>query len=216
MSNATELDMTLLYRFCGEPYGRHNLAHPFARNGWIYATDGCICARVPDEGQLRMSSTGHLPKGVDHLNWDWVDEPGEPVTDESATDVTLWAACDKCRKGFVQRLKCERCDIDGECPHCHRKCNICDGLGYEVRLDGFDWRCFECKGTGWTADKPFTPFRGEGHFYASYLRLVSMLPNVRASVAFANNEPRLRFVFDYGGQGQLMGVIPREDMIKRN
>lgn len=87
-----------------------------------------------------------------------------------------------------QKITCPKCDGSGrkhECPDCNCECMRCDGKGFE--------------------EKVITGGIGNAVYQARYLKLLATLPSVLVPASPPPGREPMRFTFEGGGEGLLMG-----------
>lgn len=198
MSTAATIDLTA---FCakGEP-AVNRYTEPFIRSGWVYATNGYACVRVPSPGS---PDAGLAPKNVPDV---FVRPDFSPVPWPSDG---IQRGEDECRPcdghGYVGREQCEECDGTGqiECSLCSQEtdCAECDGDGYVT--DGK--KCTTCDGTGRCEQEKWQRV-GDMRVRGDFAGLIRALPGVQWA---GNHHDRIHFLFD-GGEGAVMRLLVPE------
>ena len=123
------MNTDLLQRFCGnEARGRYDLSRPFWRGGYVWATDGRICARMAAPGADDCPQGEKPYPDLASLWSNWV-EPTRPLpqmtghTEELTEDcdcewVRCWRCfghgCRECSGGMRPDLRCAKCHGAGE------------------------------------------------------------------------------------------------------
>lgn len=174
-------------KFCEEEIP--NIATPFWRDGYLYASNGRYCVRVPSES----GEPGHaLAPAANRLEHWWTDDSlfaWEPFPESGSQKLR----CDECR-GTGQDFSIGRC-----CPKCGNN----------------DFPCEDCEGTGWV-DSFKNIMVGGFLFSGRFIHMLSSLPN---STVNASKSPTdkpyqrtgiLRIRFD-GGQALLMGITQEHE-----
>lgn len=119
-----ELDLS---RFCDPDSSRFALQQPWRADGFIYASDGKVAIRIPDDGRGLIEAEGRKPR---------ISEIFEPYFSQveewqSLPDDVDCCLVDSCIEG-VQTQECSKCSGYGtrECDMGHEhQCGKCDGSG---------------------------------------------------------------------------------------
>lgn len=176
---------------------REYLRAPFVNKGFIYATNGHIAVRIPDNGTIQENKDA--PKNIHNYFQsgisDFIEIPALP-------EKTKCVRC--CGTGNrIFKNKCDKCDGKGEFYHGshYYDCAECDGSG-EVRSGEpkADIPCEYCDGSGW--EKYSFIDIGEFRFQCAYIEKILALPNVKF-MRTINSDDACKFLFD-GGEGIIM------------
>lgn len=197
------IDEGLLRSFCATHDVRFYLQEPLSIGEWIYATDGYVLVRVPNDG--RPQSTEH-PAHIDFSKPLLTPcEHYAPLVLPPAPELPPCEACD----GTGEVGTCVECDGDGyrECDMGHEHdCPDCKGTG---EIKGADEICGVCYGskvrrsllTSEDYDRVATRI-GAAQFNFFLLDRIARLPGLEMGVPSAPHE-RCPFRFD-GGIGAIM------------
>lgn len=195
-----------LQRFCAKDNDeREYLRAPWVADGWVYATNGHLCVRVPakDRPDITQQADKHPKPAALFDKWFAGDEPFlvfPPLPDTE---------------------KCRACDGDGW--HCAAKCPQCDDGAFD-RM-GHTYQCLNCEGSfvksGWMhVEDGETETRlacevcfgrgadaathkiGECAFELVYLHWMASLPQARIRLNEPEKDPAA-ILFD-GGQALVM------------
>ena len=196
----------ILKKFCATDAGHINLATPFSKGEYSYATNGYILIRVPRLADVPerddAPSTDSLFPYKDPPEWFALTEIAmpdvAPITEKTCPDCN----------GIVgeEGAECPECDGDGIVEFDNRysdyeiDCKTCDGEG-KIK------KCETCNSTGKIEVKSLNPVAvGGAHFQLHYLLLLKELPNCKIGPA---EKPmgQAPFQFD-GGDGLLMPMKP--------
>lgn len=191
-----KIDLT---QFCATRDTRKHLFAPFRLNGFIYATDGAIAIRVPDDGSevaecdpglLKIESFFNLPDEASFM-----ELPLLPTREN----------CISCKGNGVvnyEMLDCEECDGEGEFEYGSHtyECKECRGRGeYKSTRKGVSHKCDQCDGSG---NKDIQPVCiGNSLLNLKYLVALKKLGNCRISTS--GETEKSYFKFD-GGHGVVM------------
>ena len=178
---------------------RSHLYAPNQHSGWLIATNGHICVRVPDLTATQPSSLPHCTSIT--KMFDEAHKVMRPLPD------------------FEPGVPCVVCDGEGQFKQ--SECNACEGEGSFTHY-GEDYDCKSCNGDGWLRDDlcgtPRSCQSCYGHgvkgrktliygatFDVSYLTKIKALPGIQVAVAERQPDiyPPMYFTFD-GGEGLLM------------
>lgn len=228
MSEAT-VDRTLetLARFCDpeRDTGKYQMAHPFARAGWVYATNSKVVVRVEAEKLADPpppNDAGPPAEGLACWNLFPLSDPKPLAGLTFPADVE----CKRCKgAGKTETIECPECGGDGEVEwdgdYSHHtysdECQLCDGAGEVPAAKVKKWwrpgaepeaktsqTCEDCDGTGRLPSTEPVEVGGQ-KFAADLLRPVAELPDVVAEV-HTKGGPKL--VFKSGDiEGMLVGLI---------
>jgi hypothetical protein len=206
---STVLTPIKLQRYCAtEGDTRTHLQKPFRADGWVYATNGHICVRVPDDGLVEANTLPEdqkITKSAPALFDKW-------LTDGAYADLPQIPAvqyCNDCSgKGFHWAYRCEGC-TDGEfqprgftydCKECEEEpvwsgwiARHGDRQVGDVAKD-----CYRCDGRGF--EKARVELNGVA-FELGYVHWLKRLPGV--TVLTRNKEDPAACRFD-GGEALLM------------
>lgn len=182
--NKTEI----LKLFCAVDDDREYLNKPIRRSGYLYASNGHIGIRVPDDAEIDANETNQIH------NLSELFECGE-VDYHPLPEIPAPVPCSCCNgTGKRYMTKCDECDGTGkiktsrktEQPESWEACEECDGMG-EARL-------------------PQSLTKVGAHAYQNrYLRKIVALPGSR--IEHANSLSGAHFIFD-GGVGIIMPCKP--------
>lgn len=180
-----------LLRFCEEEWGAHPvLCRPYRRDGHIYATDGKVAVRVPDDGR-DLESPGDVLK------------LGDSARAEALAALEKLAV--KVDVGFRKRIAAagKECAIPSLPDPTYYTCGECKGEG---RVEGET--CLECHGKG-CHEQDYSLIRVGGVVFHSWaLRLIGELPGLKLRIDGTRLRDPQPFTFD-GGDGLIMGVEPK-------
>lgn len=195
-----------LQLFCStqERHIQYGITAPFSKDKWTYATDGCLCIRVPRLPEV-TSEKGPLAEKL-------FNEA------EFGRAVTVWQPlpmfelksenCDECGgTGYVKT--CPRFHKPGDCgagesPKCRKYNEECNA-GCQPEDEGA-FVCTDCDGAGKNeriGNIIVDGSAGKVRISAIYLNKIKDLPNVQ--IAPYDSTSSFRIKFD-GGEGLLMPV----------
>lgn len=216
----TEID---LKAFCGTgKEWRYALGEPFVRGGFKYATDTQVCVRVPTDEPDTPTGEKRFPNVMSFSLWGQfpLEQPSDFLVPHLPPLVTY---------------ECYECaGLDYECPECEghgdvewygdytdhtysATCQMCDGEGainehgavrHGVSRKAETVECGACNGSKrLTKEEKVTLFGLT--FDAKYVRLIAVLPGVRAKPAsfFKGDLDCLLFEADGGVQGVVMAML---------
>ena len=170
--------------YARENIGRYNLDEPWIKDGFIYATDGRMCIRMPtdqpdtvSEGKKWPSSVNGFEQSGELLSW--------PVIDEG------------------QGHKCWACNGEG---HPDKECELCGSTVIDYGM-----ACIRCNGSGEVCYPDTIEILGKV-FDGYYVHKAASLPDIKLvnnTSGDLPDKPRsVKFVFDGGeettGEGLLM------------
>ena len=172
-----------LKKFCGY---QEQLETPFWRKGFLYASDGVVCVRIPAEENPSFEHK-RVPKAEELPHW-WTDDAFFQWSPLPELPPVEYENCDDCGGSGQDWRQLRDCP---KCGNCDWPCENCDGSGQtkkitRVSIGGFDFNNFK-------------------------LALLESLPNGSVSVSSYPNSKDgkdagiLRVRFD-GGQGLVMGM----------
>lgn len=175
---------------------RYSLAMPHRANGFLYASNGYIAVRVPDDPAIPCCENNgnsmfvDLPKNVEKLLSNTSDYDFQPIILPEPVN----EACPKC-KGYCHFIKCVECDGKGEFKHGSYtySCKACDGKGNKPSMLGND-DCDECNGSG--VREAFITLRGM-FFLPVSIRAIAVLSGIELGISSGNGYPA-RFRFNGG------------------
>jgi hypothetical protein len=98
---------------CHKANGRYAMTKPFASGGFIYATDGRICVRMPLVGELDGQEEGTKPD-PSTVGWEGPFYSEASPVPELASDETVKCSCCNGRGEHDCGVGCEDCDCTGE------------------------------------------------------------------------------------------------------
>jgi len=189
----------LLAQFCATSDVRDYLCYPNRIGSYIYATNGWIGIRIPDDGSLEARECDKLesmPAMFEVPVAEFIDLPALPLPNN----------CKACSgSGREYKEPCDECDGNGEFEHGTHTydCKRCDGGGGKVQLairEGLGVPCEDCGGTG--HDKSQIASVGSSTYLRNLLEKIAGLPGARIQI-HANGCHAARFIFD-GGEGVVM------------
>jgi hypothetical protein len=216
VATATDDILDTLARFC-DPYrdtGRGQMARPFVRDGWVYATNSRAVVRIAADKVAGPVNADGPP--AERLGW-WKLFPLTGGTALAGLPIPADVECGDCKgTGKTEMVTCPECDGDGEVSwygdysgHSYEdECQFCDGEG-EVTANKVkrgrpeavgSAECEDCHGTGRLPSKAPVEFGGM-QFAADQLRLVVSLPGV-VGVTHIDGGPKLLFT-----AGDIEGVL---------
>lgn len=198
-------------RFCAKNDIRSYLAKPIVHGGFVYATNGHICVRVPaTEADIDTPLDGEQPaKVLASMQKMFAEQQDQRPAD--LPDLSAVKRCADCAgKGSYLGVSCGTCDGDGgfERDGHDYTCKSCDGDGH-LKSDGEEnseehseeHSCPHCRGYGY----PFASIPvGDSFFQQAYLKLLEPLPGLKAFTK--GPEQCGMFTFDGGGIALLMPV----------
>lgn len=190
----------LLGSFCATGDVRDYLCYPNRIGAHVYATNGYIAIRVPDDGSLEArecDKLNSLPALFDAPVVEFIDMPALPAP----------IMCKTCAgSGREHKEPCDDCDGEGEFEHGSHtyNCKRCDGAGkvQSIFRDGVGAPCEDCGGTGY--DKSQIASVGSSTYMRNLLEKIAGLPGLRIQ-HHTDGCHAARFIFD-GGEGV---VLPR-------
>jgi hypothetical protein len=142
-----------LDKFCEKDGVRYYLEKPFRLGGYIYATNGHLAVRIPDDGREAAEAYKSV-SGIGKIFADAIARDGEQFT---VPNIALPDGPDE------------------------EKCPACNGLG-EPECDMEHMHdCPECDGTG-MVETCIRVSVGVAEFQRKYLRLLAELPNCKIFV----------------------------------
>lgn len=196
------IDQATLQKFCANEDIRQYLEKPFRKNGYLYASNGHICIRIPDDSNIQAIEA---PSQIDP----------EKFFSNSVTEWHLLPEnlpppkpCSNCNGEKIVSEKvaepCPDCDGEGDFTHGEHTytCKECDGEGYIHRKTQNKVTCPECTGTG---ENIYNPVQiGAANYSRTYLALIQSLPGAKIEHVPEHDSWRVcRFIFD-GGEGAVM------------
>jgi hypothetical protein len=192
-----------LQQFCGYVTEiRTHLQQPQQHSGWLIATNGHICVRVPDPTATQPSKLAHCTSVINMF--EAAHKVMRPLPDFQACQ-----ACASCNgKSQYKQTKCNVCEGEGSFMHYRQDydCKSCDGDGWHRdENSGTTRSCQTCYGHGVASRK--TAIYGAS-FDVAYLAKIKTLPGIQIAVAErqADTFPAMYFKFD-GGEGLLMPML---------
>lgn len=158
--------MSLITRFCGPKDSSELLRQPFRFDGFMYATNGHVAVRMPDDATVdaAQESADNTVIAV------FAKTADIPVTWHAIPAFTSDRPCRACG-GNKRVYECPDCDGEGEFQHgaYDYQCQRCDGNGV-VGTPGVGDTCTVCCGTG------INQYDGldvaHAHYAKRYLRLI--------------------------------------------
>ncbi|HLP97509.1 MAG TPA: hypothetical protein VK149_03590 [Sideroxyarcus sp.] len=200
----------LLKTFCAKNSShRKYMQSPIRRDGHLYATNGWIGIRIPDDATVEATDTMELQRLCALFEHGEIEFHPLPALPEPVK-------CKHCHgTGKIYQEECPDCDGDGDFWHGNYKydCKECDGSGMlkcESNDDSKAESCWDCNGTG-EADyrNGAVPVKiGDLHFQPHLLRLICDLPNAKIEQVRTTDPqqtPGTHFIFD-GGEGVVMPI----------
>jgi hypothetical protein len=186
-------------QFCATRDTRKHLFSPFRLNGFIYATDGEIAIRIPDDGSEVADCESGLEK-IEHFF-----QMPENILFQQIPLLNITLKCAECSgTGFVNyvHVDCDECDGEGVFKHGAHDydCKECNGSGeYRSVTLGSKNECNQCDGSG---NQPIQAVAiGNTFLNHKYLVKMNNLPN--CTIATNGKIERSYFKFD-GGSGVIM------------
>jgi hypothetical protein len=199
-----------LQRFCSRDDDlREYLRKPWAHKGYLYASNGHICVRIPAPDQ----AAAVFPHKVAESAAGLFDREHGGHAPLPAFDPAK--SCDLCGgTGRTRRAKCPECDGEGEFSHGTHwyDCRECDSEGVVDASDGEGepCDCGACDGLG--ARQTFARLAPGIGYDARYLAWIKALPGamfvIGSSVDNTSGTRPAHFIFD-GGEGVLMPMRDR-------
>jgi hypothetical protein len=193
--------LDLLMSFCAKDSSaqRTYLHKPFRLGEFIYATNGHVAIRIPDDGTIQaedIEKVKSIGNYFSDVNGKYVAIPELPAAE----------SCSHCYgtgKG-KPKTECDECDGDGEFRHGshYYECKECDGEGSIEADEGVGENCEYCNGTGEQRHQPIKV--GKSYFNRMYLVKISTLPNLKFCNPKSEND-FCNFIFD-GGEGCIMPI----------
>lgn len=186
-----------LQKFCDNDSLR-NLDHPFLWNGFIYASNGHIAVRVPDDPTIQCGDESIFAQRLEEL----FEQTFASCAEEGFKDFSIilppLGKCGACG-GKGKLAPCPECDGEGSFRHGSHtyECEECDGTG---RVEGDIVACETCDGTGDGYDEPVI-YESTG-FNHRYLEWLLELPGIQLCIG-DNPGSVAAFRFN-GGSGVLM------------
>ena len=204
--------MVNIEKFCSDDTDpRWYLHKPFARSGFLYATNGHIAVRVPADGSM-VDTEEKISDQIERLFSSNVFDGMEPLP--AYTDPVL-PACDDCEGSGKNKPteKCKECrgegfvEWDTDFNSYEADCKSCDGSG-EIEREGLaSLTCKTCAGSGTSMDGPVTI--GGMTINYRYLKMMEELPGLLVTpLAGKICLDVIPFVFD-GGTGLIMPMLPK-------
>ena len=175
--------------FCaGDRDVRQLLRRPFRRGRFIYATDGAVAVRIPDDGRV-LDDAASLPiGGIGDVCQVGLERIGAMVEEKF-----------KLRSG---EYLCG-CSIPDFPDAVREKCDDCEGTGrFPCLIAGGEIACSECDG-GWVTSDRHVVRVGGVPFFSGVLRRVRVLPGLVFTVDVKHPQSGQWFLFD-GGDGLAM------------
>ena len=191
---------TVLNQFCAKNDVREYMMRPLRREGFIYATNGYVAIRVPDDANLDADSHDKMNNLPSAFNIDFDEYVLSPIP--ALPEMPLCKACRGAR--VLYREACPSCDGNGSFDrHGHYyDCKECDTRG-TVEADSVEANkvtCDSCAGTGANGEQAI--LIGASTYQLSLVSMMSALPNCLIKMPHSENES-LHFRFD-GGVGILL------------
>lgn len=211
MSEPTTQQVPDITPFCAEEAGRFLIERPWVKDGWRYATDGCVCVRVPAPGEPDTPSpleSGPRLFEADECFGAQYDFEADRCTEPFPTHDgrTFKQACDN----EAHMKECPDCLGSGtcHCPSCDNAhdCPKCGGRGYRTVKQT---PCPECNASGYRADPAPQVIAGKRVRGPSAI-LIAGLPGARYYSDGHAVEP-LHFVADGGLQGVVAVICNAEE-----
>ena len=192
---------TILNQFCAKNHVREYMMRPLRCDGFIYATNGYVAIRVPDDTNLDADShdqMNNLPS-IFNVDLDACELSPLPALPE-------FALCkDCCGTRVLYRKACSNCEGDGwfmrnnydyDCQECDSKGKVEGG-----RVEANKVICDSCGGTGANSEQSI--LIGKSTYYVEFFSMLATLSNCMIKMPHSKNES-LHFSFD-GGVGILAG-----------
>ena len=188
----------LLAQFCATNDIRDYLCYPNRIGSFIYATNGWIGIRVPDNGLLDARDCDKLknmPALFETAVAEFIDLPELPAPN----------TCKTCSgSGKEYKEGCDECDGEGSFEYGSHSydCKNCDGSGKvkQVIQDGAGAPCEQCGGTG--HDNYQIASVGSSTYLRNLLEKIAGLPGAKIQ-SHTNGCHPARFIFD-GGEGVVL------------
>ncbi len=192
-----------LQPYCSTDIHRYDFSKPFVQRGWRYATDACICVRVPTiepdtVSESRLPKADEIFQGIHKSTFEpWSESPllltpGPCVvcSGHGVFPSERCQQCDGCRRVLLVRTREPR------------TCQVCEGKGWLGPV------CFNCEGT----EQPLLPYAQEVRgilVSPRYVRLIHTLPTpLLACPGWSDRMLYFRFP---GGEGAVMTIGRRPD-----
>lgn len=192
-----------LKRFCGCEHDiREYVRQPWAHQGYVYATNGHICVRVPAPEHAGTTSEVPIAESARGLFERATNTEYAPLPPFTPAPV-----CFQCEgEGHYKQSKCGDCDGEGNFKRGHHEyeCRECEGTGWLPDDEGQKRDCEECWGTG--HDRRAVDFGNDVFYDARYLAWVKALPGVMFAPGGASttDKPMPGHFVCAGGEGLLM------------
>ena len=190
----------LLQRFCGHPANeiRVWITAPWREGGHIYATNGHMLVRIPDDGR-DVAERGQNHPHVQRL-FDGV--AGVDGFAPIPSDLPQQSQCEACDgNGWHDGYRCGDCDGHGQFDHGNHNydCKNCNASG-QIEAENI---CSACGGFGSYGSVGDTGARtpvGDTGYQTRYLRFLATFPGMVLAPNGGHGAP---FKFD-GGEGIIM------------
>ena len=191
---------TILNEFCVKNDVREYMMRPLRREGFIYATNGYVAIRVPDDASVDADSHDKMDKLPTAFNVDLDACELSPMP--ALPELALCRACRGAR--VLYREACPSCDGNGsfnignhdyDCKACYTR-----GTVEAESVEANKVTCDSCAGTGANGEQ--TMLIGASTYQLRMVTMVSALPNCMIKMPHSENES-LHFRFD-GGVGILL------------
>lgn len=196
--------LEFLQPFCAKANeSREYMRAPFCLNGWIFATDGHIAVRIPEDVQFPICTDEKVISLFPRFN-----NYFEQFDKFSFFDLPVLPKADPCMhcggggKVNYSKIACDECDGDGEFYYGshYYSCKHCAGSGeIKHRHQEPISMCEKCRGSGFASCQPVKI--NDCLFNLAYLKLIEKLPNLQ--IATNGIKEVLRIKFD-GGSAVLM------------
>lgn len=200
------MDIATLKGFCStkEHHLQYGINQPFTRGSWTYATDGCVCIRVPSVPEVKHEAKGSISRDAEKLFSDI--EARNSIWQPLPTFELKYSDCPEC-KGHGYLKLCSRFNQPDDCTNgegklCREHSALCSKGCNADEESAF--KCEDCEGKG-TIKHPGMHIvqgsDGKTQISAIYLDMIKDLPNVMIAPYDETSAFPIRFD---GGEGMLM------------
>ena len=198
-----------IQKFCCVADPRSALRQLIRLGEYIYATNGHIAIRIPDDKSLEASDGEETAKYARHID-NFITKGRQLHFAPFAPDLPSAEPCLVC-SGVGMVCVCSECDGDGEFDYGTHlyECKECDGSG-AVQGVHPDTHCWNCDGLGEAPAVSLDYLNGV--MAVRYARLIASLPGVEFAWSPELNDeelPRMGHFRFEGGEGALMPMRRR-------
>lgn len=183
-SPLAELDLS---KFCDPDSSRYALQQPWRVDGFIYASDGRVAARIPDDGRELVIVEGRKPDC-------------RQIFEPYFSQVVEW-------QSPPELVPCVDC-VAGEVP---KECRDCDGRGRVPCKNECDDNCPTCEGerTVKSNCEKCCVVLGNRLFYRKFLFLFLSIPGLQWGLCPKSSDDEMGPVY-FCGDGGFAGIaMPR-------